>query len=50
VSVLPILFRVLPPLVRDAQTSERHPDHAVTIGGLVAYIAFVAAIVALIND
>ena len=49
VSVLPILFRVLPPLVRDAQTSERHLDHAVTIGGLVAYIAFVAAIVALIN-
>ena len=49
VSLLPILFRVLPPLVRDAHVTKRHPDRAVTIGGLVIYVAFVAAVVALIN-
>ena len=49
VSLVPILIRVLPPLVRDAHTSERHADHAVTIGGLVVYVAFVAAVIALIN-
>jgi hypothetical protein len=49
VSLLPILFRVLPPLVRDAQTNERRPDRGVTIAGLVVYVAFVAAVVALIN-
>ena len=49
ISLLPILIRVLPPLVRDAHTSERHPDHAVTVGGLVAYVVFVAGVVALIN-
>jgi len=28
VSLLPIVIRVLPPLVRDANTSEHHPDRA----------------------
>jgi hypothetical protein len=49
VSLLPILIRVLPPLVRDAHTSERHPDYAVTVGGLVLYVAFVVGVIALIN-
>jgi hypothetical protein len=31
-SLLPIFIRVLPPLVRDAHTSEHHPDGAVTVG------------------
>jgi hypothetical protein len=39
----------LPPLVRDAHTRERSPDLAVTVGGLVVYVAFVAAVIALIN-
>ena len=49
ISLLPIVIRVLPPLVRDAHTSERHPDRVLTIGGLVVYVAFVAAVIALIN-
>ena len=49
ISLLPIVIRVLPPLVKDAHTSERHPDHAVTVGGLVVYVAFVAGVIALIN-
>jgi hypothetical protein len=49
ISLLPIVIRVLPPLVKDAHTNERHPDHAVTVGGLVVYVAFVAGVIALIN-
>jgi hypothetical protein len=49
ISLLPIVIRVLPPLVKDAHTDERHPDHAVTVAGLVAYVAFVAGVIALIN-
>ena len=49
VSVLPIVIRVLPPLVRDAQTSERDPDHALAVGGMAVYIALVAGVIALIN-
>lgn len=49
ISLLPILIRVLPPLVRDAHSSERHPDHAVTVGGLVLYAIFIAGVIALIN-
>ena len=49
ISLLPILIRVLPPLVRDAHTSERHHDPAVTVVGLVVYAAFVAGVIALIN-
>jgi hypothetical protein len=49
ISLLPIVIGVLPPLVRDAHTSGRHPDHAVAVGGLVVYVVFVAAVMALIN-
>jgi len=47
--LLPILIRVLPPLARDARTSESHPDHAVTMVGLVVYVLVVATVIALIN-
>ena len=49
ISLLPIVIRVLPPLVRDAHTSEHHPDRAVTVGGLVVYAAVVIGVIALIN-
>ena len=42
ISVVPILIRVLPPLAKDAKTDERDPDSAVTIVGLVLYVAVVA--------
>jgi hypothetical protein len=41
ISLLPILLRVLPPLRRDAATSERRPN-AVTIIGVVAFVVLVA--------
>ena len=43
-SVLPILLRVLPPL------RSRHSDTAVTIVGLVLYVAAVVAVIALLGD
>ena len=49
ISLLPILIRVLPPLARDAHTSERDPDHAVTVVGLFAYVVLVGGVIALIN-
>ena len=49
ISILPVLIRVLPPLARDAHTSERDPDYAVTVGGLFAYVVVVGGIIALIN-
>lgn len=49
ISMLPVLIRVLPPLARDAHTSERDRDYAVTVVGLLAYVAVVGAIIALIN-
>ena len=49
ISVLPILLRVLPPLARDARTSERDPDNAVTIAGLFVYVVVVGGVIALIN-
>src|SRR5438093_610486 len=42
VSLIPILLRVLPPLAKDAATNERDPDYAVTVLGLVFYVAVVA--------
>ncbi len=39
VSLVPILLRVLPPLAKDATTNERDPDYAVTIIGLLLYVA-----------
>jgi hypothetical protein len=41
VSVLPILLRVLPPLVKDARTNERDPNFGVTVAALVAYTVIV---------
>jgi len=49
ISLLPIMIRVLPPLARDARTSERDPDHAVTVIGLFVYVAVVGSVIALIN-
>jgi hypothetical protein len=49
VSALPILIRVLPPLAKDAHTSERDPDYAVTVAGLVAYVAVVIGVIAVIG-
>lgn len=47
VSVLPILLRVLPPLVRDAATQERDPHYAVTVIGLLLYVVLVVGVIAL---
>jgi hypothetical protein len=41
-SSIPILLRVLPPLAKDAATNERDPDYAITVLGLVLYVAVVA--------
>ena len=43
-SLVPILLRVLPPLAKDAATSERDPDSAVTVVGLLLYVAVVAGV------
>ncbi len=47
ISLLPILLRVLPPLRRDTQTQQRHPDFWVTVLGLVLYAAVVALVVSI---
>jgi hypothetical protein len=49
VSLLPILIRVLPPLAKDARTSERDPDYAVSVVGLFVYVVVVGSVIALIN-
>jgi hypothetical protein len=49
ISLLPILIRVLPPLAKDARTSKRDPDYAVTLVGLSVYVVVVGGVVALIN-
>jgi hypothetical protein len=49
VSMTPILLRVLPPLARDAKTRERAPDYAVTVFGLVLYVAVVAGVLVLLD-
>jgi len=48
-SLLPILIRVLPPLAKDASTSERAPGYGVTVVGLVVYVAIVGGVIALLN-
>jgi hypothetical protein len=51
VSIVPILLRVLPPLARDAKTRERNPGYALTVAGLIAYVAVVTAfLVVLVFD
>jgi hypothetical protein len=49
ISLLPILIRVLPPLARDARTSERDPDYVVTVAGMFMYVVLVGGVIALIN-
>ena len=49
VSLIPIFLRVLPPLAKDAATNERAPDHAVTVLGLVLYVAVVAGFLVLLD-
>jgi hypothetical protein len=49
VSVIPILLRVLPPLAKDAATNERDPDYAVTVLGLLLYVAVVAGVLVLLD-
>ncbi len=49
ISLLPVLIRVLPPLARDARTSERDAGYAVTVVGLILYTVVVGGVIALIN-
>lgn len=49
VSLLPFLVHVLPPLARDARTSERDANHAVAVVGLFSYVLVVGGVIALIN-
>ena len=49
ISLIPILLRVLPPLAKDASTDERDPDYAVTILGLILYVAVVAGVLVLLD-
>jgi hypothetical protein len=49
VSLLPFLVHVLPPLARDARTSERDSNYAVGLVGLLVYVLVVAGVIALIN-
>jgi hypothetical protein len=49
VSLIPILLRVLPALAKDAATNERDPGYAVTILGLVLYVAVVAGFLVLLD-
>lgn len=49
VSLIPIMLRVLPPLAKDAATDERDPDYAVTVLGLLLYVAVVAGFLVLLN-
>lgn len=49
VSLLPFLIHVLPPLARDARTSERDANYTVAIAGLSLYVVVVGGVIALIN-
>jgi hypothetical protein len=49
ISIIPILLRVLPPLARDAATSERDPSYGLTIVGLVLYVGVVAGFLVLLD-
>ncbi len=49
VSLVPILLRVLPPLARDARTNKRDPNHAITVLGLLLYVAVVAGFLVLLD-
>ena len=49
VSLLPFLVHVLPPLARDARTSERDANFALAVVGLSLYVVVVGSVIALIN-
>jgi hypothetical protein len=49
ISIVPILLRVLPPLAKDAATSERDPNYGLTVAGLVMYVAVVAGFLVLLD-
>jgi hypothetical protein len=49
-SMLPILARVLPPLVREAHDDQPREYSTVTITGLVLYVVAVVSIVLLLNN
>jgi hypothetical protein len=49
VSLIPILLRVLPPLAKDAATNERDPGYAITVLGLILYVAIVAGFLVLLD-
>jgi hypothetical protein len=49
VSLVPILLRVLPPLARDARTNKRDPNHAITVLGLLLYVAVVAGFLVVLD-
>jgi hypothetical protein len=49
VSLVPILLRVLPPLAKDATTTERDPDYPVTVVGLFFYVVVVAGVLVLLD-
>jgi hypothetical protein len=48
-SLLPVLIRVLPPLTRDARTSERDANYGVAVVGLFLYVVVVGGVIALIS-
>jgi hypothetical protein len=49
VSLVPILLRVLPPLAKDASTHKRDHNYAVTVVGLLLYVAVVAGFLVLLD-
>src|SRR5262249_33497405 len=49
VSIIPILLAGLPPLARDAATHKRDPNYAVTVVGVVVYVAAVAGVLLLLD-
>jgi len=49
ISIVPILLRVLPPLAKDAATNKRDPGSAITVFGLVLYVAVVAGFLVLLD-
>lgn len=49
VSIVPILLRVLPPLAKDATTSERDPQYGVTVVGLFFYVVVVGGVLLLLG-
>ena len=49
ISIVPILLRGLPPLTADKETNERDPEYAVTVLGLILYVAVVAGVLVLLD-